>query len=97
MKATLNITQLFEWTNEVAGVHHHQVAQPLGKAVARKNVWGANLPIVSVYITLLQGHFNLLCTVMVIANLVRVLGVGVGVAGGHRKFGQGVTRWTSYW
>ena len=27
-----------------------------------------NLPIVSVYITLLQGHFYLLCTVMVIAG-----------------------------
>ena len=51
-------------------------------AIARQNVLGANLPIVrSVYIlplsTLLQGHFYLLCTVMVIANLVQVLHWGV--------------------
>ena len=37
---------------------------------------GGDLPIVSLYITLLQGHFYLLCTVMVIANLVRGGGRG---------------------
>ena len=35
-----------------------------------------NLLIVSLYITLLQGHFYLLCTVMVIANLVHGGGGG---------------------
>ena len=50
-----------------------------------------NLPIVSVYITTFYSFARSLCTVMVIANLVRVLGEGDELelyCDGHNKFGQ---------